>query len=102
MGAARILFRPPGINVDALLILLKAIDDPALKTERVSIDCFIGGRSLLGMGLLKAIDDPALKTERVSIDCFIGGRSLLGMGWGNDLVSALTAFFLLRQPHFLA
>ncbi|CAM3486300.1 hypothetical protein SA87_05375 [Hydrogenibacillus schlegelii] len=72
MGAARILFRPPGINVDALLILLKAIDDPALKTERVSIDCFIGG------------------------------RSLLGMGWGNDLVSALTAFFLLRQPHFLA
>ncbi|KWX06722.1 hypothetical protein TR75_05085 [Hydrogenibacillus schlegelii] len=60
--------------VDALLILHQAIDDPALKTVRVSMDGFTGGRSLLGMG----------------------------DGVGDDPMSALTAFFLLEPPHFLA
>ncbi|KWX08627.1 hypothetical protein TR75_00385 [Hydrogenibacillus schlegelii] len=35
MRTARFFFRPPGIHVDLMLILLKAIDDPALKTESV-------------------------------------------------------------------
>ncbi|KWW97000.1 hypothetical protein TR75_10950 [Hydrogenibacillus schlegelii] len=69
MGTARFLFRPPGNPIDALLILLQAIDDPVLKTERVSI----GG--------------------------FTGGWSLPAMGCGDDPMSARAAFFLLEQPH---
>ncbi|MEX1407600.1 hypothetical protein, partial [Hydrogenibacillus schlegelii] len=62
----------PGIHIDALLVLLKAIDDPALKTESVPNRLFHRRSEPLGMWCV--VDDYP--------------------------ISALTAFYLLEQPHF--